>query len=149
LPVSTHDIRIVRRDRGTFNAAVFVDVHDNGVVRQYVVQVPGQGTHSHWTPEDDYLLEREAQLIEYICENINVPVPEVLDYETGHDNVLGFPYIVMTKLPGKTAASVWFPEDYDPAESHLAFRTADAPPPEVEKKRITFLRSLARIMTEI
>jgi hypothetical protein len=52
----------------------------------------------------------------------------------------------MTMLPGKSAYSIWFDNPYNPG---LAFRTADVPSVPTEKKRINFLRSLARAMTEI
>jgi hypothetical protein len=52
----------------------------------------------------------------------------------------------MTKLPGKTAWAIWFDQPYDPVVANYAFRTADVPSVETEKKRLTFLRSLARIM---
>jgi hypothetical protein len=42
-----------------------------------------------------------------------------------------------------------FDQPYDPDESGYAYRTADDPSIQTEKKRLTFLRSLARIMTDI
>jgi hypothetical protein len=51
---TTQDIRIVDRNRGTYNAAIFVDVHDGEKVYQYVVRIPGHGNLAQWTPEDAY-----------------------------------------------------------------------------------------------
>jgi aminoglycoside phosphotransferase (APT) family kinase protein len=149
LSSSINDVDVVRREKGTYNAATFIDVRDGVQIRKFVVRVPGHGTLEHWTDEDAYVLEREAQLIEYIRKNTAAPVAQIVEYSTGHDNALGFPYIVMTKLPGKPAYTVWFPEDYPFVGEDRAFRNADVPPPHIEKKRLAFLRSLARVMTQI
>jgi hypothetical protein len=76
-------------------------------------------------------------------------VPKVIDYSTKHSNTIGFPYILMTQLPGKNAYSIWFDGDYDNEDLEDVFQHADNPSTATETKRITFLRSLARVMTEI
>jgi hypothetical protein len=95
------------------------------------------------------VLKNEAQLIEYIRQNTTAPVAQIIHYSTGHDNALGFPYILMTMLPGKSAFNVWFPEDYPSDGIDFCYRNADVPPAHIEKKRLHFLRSLAQIMTQI
>lgn len=92
------------------------------------------------------MLEREAQLVEYVRQNTRAPVPQILAYSSNYSNELVSPFILMTKLPGKSAFSIWFDNPYNP---DLAFRTVDVPSVPTEKKRINFLRSLARAMTEI
>ncbi|KAI4680357.1 uncharacterized protein J4E84_008005 [Alternaria hordeiaustralica] len=144
----TTTVEVVRRAKGTFNAATFVTVCEGEQTRKYVVRVPGHGTRAHWQEEDSYVLKNEAQLIEYIRKNTNAPVAQVIDYSTGHDNALGFPYILMTMLPGTPANNIWFPEDYPSVDNDL-FQHADVPPPHIEKKRLKFLRSLARAMIEL
>ncbi|KAH6852936.1 kinase-like domain-containing protein [Alternaria rosae] len=146
-PTTTVDV--VRRTKGTYNAATFVTVSEGEQTRKYVVRVPGHGTLAHWQKEDTYVLKNEAQLIEYIRKNTTAPVAQVIHYSTGHDNALGFPYILMTMLPGTPANNIWFPEDYPSVDSHLIFQHADVPPPHIEKKRLTLLRSLAQVMIQI
>jgi hypothetical protein len=142
--------RLVRRTRGSWNfAAMIGQVQDDLVVQEYVVRVPGHGTLEHWTSEDAYMLEREVQLINYIRTNTTVPVSEIIDFDTSHDNVLGYPYILMVKLPGEHAGSIWFDESYDPSDVTFAHCMADVPTTATEKKRINFLRSLARHMTSL
>ncbi|KAI1510994.1 Phosphotransferase enzyme protein [Pyrenophora tritici-repentis] len=148
------DIRVVGRKHGFYNAATFVEVKDGENVTEYVVRVPGHSTTDQWTENDAYVLEREAQLIEHIRKNTTAPVPHVIAYCSSHDNLLGFPYILMTKLPGQTADTMWddgsqlsnqAPEfGFDPF-----YLAADVPSAVMEKKRLRFLRSLARIMLEI
>jgi aminoglycoside phosphotransferase (APT) family kinase protein len=142
-------VAVVRRDKGAYNAATFVDVLDGGKTHKFVVRMPGHGTLEHWTDEDAYVLEREAQLIEYIRKNTAAPVAQVIDYATGHENALGFPHIVMTMLPGKPAYTLWFPEGYPFVGDDDVFRDADVPPPYIKKRRVAFLRSLAKVMTRI
>jgi aminoglycoside phosphotransferase (APT) family kinase protein len=60
------------------------------------------------------MMEREVQLMGLIRNRTTAPVPEVLDYSTSHDDILGYPYILMTKLPGQCAASIWLDQPYDP-----------------------------------
>ncbi|KAI4943645.1 hypothetical protein J4E91_009282 [Alternaria rosae] len=142
-------VDVVRRTKGTYNAATFVIVSEGEQTRKYVVRVPGHGTLAHWQEEDAYVLKNEAQLIEYIRKNTTAPVAQVIHYSTGHDNALGFPYILMTRLPGTPANNIWFPEDYPSVDSQLIFQHADVPPPHIEKKRLAFLRSLAQVMIQI
>ncbi|KAF2623029.1 hypothetical protein BU25DRAFT_479614 [Macroventuria anomochaeta] len=59
------------------------------------------------------------------------------------------PFIMMTRLPGKSAHSTWFDDDYDEADSDTNFRSGKLSSPSVVKKRTSFLRSPARIMAEI
>ena len=141
--------RVTDRTKGAYNFAAFVELSDGHEIKEYVVRIPGHGTEAHWIPEDAYMLEREVNMINLIRETTSAPVPEIVDYSTDCENPFGFPYIVMTKLPGKSAWSIWFDQPYDPADAAYAYRTADEPSVETEKKRLTFLRSLARIMTDI
>jgi aminoglycoside phosphotransferase (APT) family kinase protein len=95
------------------------------------------------------MLEREVQLIEHIRKYTTASVAEIIGYSTEHENCLGFPYIVMTELPGKPAHSVWYDGNYEDSDVELLFQHADTPFTAIEKKRITLLRSLARVMTDI
>lgn len=139
----------IRYEKGTFNAASFVACARRGEVDVFIIRVPGHATREHWTPYDAYMLEREAEILEYMGRNIEVPVPILCDYSTHFDNALGHPYIMMTRLEGGSAYDIWFDEEYEGEGSATAFRFGDLPLPAVEKKRINFLRSLAQVMAEI
>jgi hypothetical protein len=149
---STDIFSVTDRTRGAWNAVAMVSrtrADDNQTLQEYVVRVPAHGTPAHWTAEDGYMIEREAELLEYIHENTTAPVSEIIDFSTSHDNVIGYPYILMTKLPGQNAASIWFDQPYNPGCTNWAYRLADVPTTATEKKRVNFLRSLARHMTSI
>ncbi|KAJ4309668.1 hypothetical protein N0V94_008818 [Neodidymelliopsis sp. IMI 364377] len=144
-------IRISFRTRGASNLAVGISVLSlrEGTTHRFVVRIPANGTTTHWTSEDAYMLEREVQLIEHIRQNTSAPVPKILQYSTGIDDKYQFPYTLMTMLPGETAFDIWFDRPYDPAQPSGAYRLADVPSTATKVKRVNFLRSLARIMTEI
>ena len=140
---------VTGRTNGTYNYVAFVDVTGSDGVIQYVVRIPGHSTLTHWQPEDAYILKREVDLLKIIREQTSAPVPEIISYGTDHDNVLGYPFILMTKLPGKKACDIWFDQPYGQDNHNWANKSADVPTIGTERKRITFLRSLARIMTDI
>ncbi|KAL1599354.1 hypothetical protein SLS59_006371 [Nothophoma quercina] len=79
----------------------------------------------------------QVETMNLLHEHTKVPSPEVIGYSATLDNEFGFPYIVMEELPGKSATDLWF-------EEH-----GEIPSAETEQKRLTFLRSLARRMTEL
>lgn len=96
------------------------------------------------------MMEREVQLLDHIGQNTSAPVPAILKYSTDLLNDFGFPCTLMTRLPGQAAfIIIWSDKPYDPVNLSGAYRDADVPSTETEKKRITFLRSLARIMAEL
>ncbi|KAH7086251.1 kinase-like domain-containing protein, partial [Paraphoma chrysanthemicola] len=135
---SVCDVRVERRTKGAYNFAAMLTLTVDNSQKGYVVRIPGHATHAHWKVEDEYMMDREVQLIEHIRAPTRAPVPEVIHHSTKHDNAIGFPYILITQLPGK-----------DAEDTELMFQHADNPSTATEAKRITLLRSLARIMTEI
>lgn len=144
---SSGNFRVTSRTSGTYNLVAFLsDTTISHSEPEYILRIPAHGTPSHWTQEDAYMLEREVQLMEHIRRNTKVPVAQVLTYCSNCNNELGSPYTLMTKLPGKSAYEIWFDPSYSPSD---AFRNADVPSTATEKKRVNFLRSLARSMTEL
>jgi hypothetical protein len=142
--------RVTGRCYGTYNYIAFVDLPHGGNLKQYVVRVPGHATIAHWRPEDSYILLREVDMLNNVRNNTTVPVPEIIGFATDHNNALGFPYILMTKLSGQPAYDIWFDEKpYREVSSQVMYTMADVPTIATERKRITFLRSLARAMTEL
>ncbi|KAH7079944.1 kinase-like domain-containing protein, partial [Paraphoma chrysanthemicola] len=143
-------VQVERRGKGTYNFAAILSSSYKNVRKGFVVRIPGHATRAHWNEDDEHAMEREVQLVEHIRKNTTAPVPGILHYSTKHDNLIGFPYILMTQLPGKDAFSIWFDgDDYYNDDVELMFQHADNPSTATEAKRITFLRSLARYMTEI
>jgi hypothetical protein len=114
-----------------------------------MLKIPAHGTPQHWRNGDDFVLESEAKLMQYIRFHTKCLVPEVVAYDETLKNAIGAPYILMKKMEGIPAIDAWFGQPYKAipdAEMHLH---ADDPSPELEQKRITFLRSLAQAMSEL
>jgi hypothetical protein len=124
-------------------------VLDYGKIDTYIVRVPSHAMAEHWTAQDAYMMECEVQNIEFIGEHTSAPVPQICSYSTDFNNMLGHPFIMMTRLPEKSAYSIWFDQDYDETQSEIKFRFGDLPSAAVEEKRINFFRSLVRVMAEI
>jgi serine/threonine protein kinase len=150
LPYAKENIKTTYVDDltfGTYHLVIFMRaLNKQSVVEDFVIKVPGHGTPDRWRPEDAYMLIREAETMKHLYLNTEMPVPEILDYSSTLDNTVGFPYIIMRRLPGEDAYNIWFDQPYDP---ETAYMTADCPSIETEKKRLTFLRSLAQVMTEL
>ncbi|KAM4055489.1 phosphotransferase enzyme family protein [Hirsutella rhossiliensis] len=49
----------------------------------------------------------EVATMEWIHDNTALPLPRVLAYQSNQDNALGFEWILMTKMPGKTLSKAW------------------------------------------
>lgn len=143
------DACVTYRTKGALNFVVFVEASYDDKTETAVVRIPANSVKAHWTPEDAHMLECEVQLIEYLRNNTSAPVPTILQHSTQLINDFGFPYTLMTKLSGEIAFSIWFEKPYDPLNPSGAYRLADVPSTKTQKKRVNFLRSLARIMAEI
>jgi hypothetical protein len=141
-------VTVIGYCEGSFHRVTFVKVVRNSKAEHYVVRIPAHGTSKLWTVEDDYVMERQVDMMRYIRSHTKVPVAEIFDYDTTRDTSLGMPYIVDSRVEGFPAYRIWFHEgkNYTPEK---ALRNSDHPFGETEKKRINFLRSLACIMNEL
>ncbi|GAB1312487.1 hypothetical protein MFIFM68171_02697 [Madurella fahalii] len=45
-------------------------------------------------------VEAEAATMDWVRHNTDIPIPEVLDYEASPRNPIGYPWMLMTKMPG-------------------------------------------------
>ncbi|KAL1795376.1 hypothetical protein ACET3X_007192 [Alternaria dauci] len=140
----------MQRIEGSFHRAVFLIIHGgHEFAQEYVPKIPAHGTWGEWQINDEMALKSDAQLMQHIRHHTNCPVPEVIAYDGSLENAIGAPYILMKKMEGVSATDMWIGRPYKTkigAEIHL---NAYDPPPELEQKRITFLRSLARAMSEL
>ncbi|KAH7079935.1 hypothetical protein BKA63DRAFT_385309, partial [Paraphoma chrysanthemicola] len=139
--------RIRGKSGGAYHHVVYLDAMDIRAKKEdFVIKIPGHGTPDRWGPEEEYMLVREAETMRYLFNNTTIPVPEIIAYSGTLDNTVGFPYIIMTRLSGQSAANIWFEQ---PFGRDIADEAADFPSLDVEKKRLNFLRSLAEEMTKL
>jgi aminoglycoside phosphotransferase len=135
-------IHIQRRTEGASHHVVMLQFGPASFEADYVIKVPVTGTKELWNEERAHAMRCEAMLMKHM-ERTGIPVPQVRAVADNTDSDLGAPYILMRRVPGKGAHNLWF--DYDD-EEHL---NVDCPSPELEKKRETFLRSLAHEMAKL
>lgn len=148
LPFSS--CRVMQRKEGSFHHAVFLMIEDgHQVTQEYVLKIPAHGTRGKWQINDNVALKSEAELMQHIWHHTNCPVPEVIAYDGSLENAIGGPYILMRKMDGISAMDMWIGQPYKTTISTKIHLNADDPLPELEQKRITFLRSLARAMSEL
>jgi serine/threonine protein kinase len=142
--------RVTQRKEGSFHHAVFLTIERDGqVAQEYVLKIPAHGTCKEWHINDNMALKHEAQLMQHIWHHTDCPVPEVAAYDGETNNAIGAPYILMKKMEGMSAIDLWVGQPYKTMKDSEFYLNADDPSPELEQKRITFLRSLARAMCEL
>lgn len=134
------------RVEGSFHHVILLSIEiSEQIVKELVLKIPpAHGLPDRWQTEDEYELENEAMLMQYIRQKTDLPVPEVLNFDNTYSNVIGAPYILMSKLPGKSAWNLWFD-----TENEVSHMNIDDPPEDLEQKRVNFLRSLAAAMAKL
>jgi hypothetical protein len=142
--------RVTLRREGSFHHAVFVQVEvDHQVQEEYVLKIPAHGTHMAWRYGDRIMLENEAMLMQHIRRHTSCPVPEVVTYDGKLENEIGVPYILMKKIKGIPAMDMWLGQPHKTIKTSELHLNADDLSPELEVKRLTFLRSLADAMSQL
>ncbi|KAL5381646.1 hypothetical protein DPSP01_007094 [Paraphaeosphaeria sporulosa] len=143
--ITAEDCRVLGKSEGAYHIVVSIGVTRKGKLERYMFRVPATGTAALWQQEDQYMTEREVELLRQIRRNTNVPVPNVIDYVAELLNILGAPWMLMDILPGNSAYRIWFDQ---PSEEPKYYR-ADVPSPATHQKRVTFLKSLAGHMVKL
>ncbi|KAK2046310.1 hypothetical protein LZ31DRAFT_448358, partial [Colletotrichum somersetense] len=49
----------------------------------------------------------EVATMQWVRQNTSLPVPEILGFDAGRGNPVGFEWIIMSKVPGKPWVDVW------------------------------------------
>lgn len=145
-PIPLHSCEVAERLEGGFHLAVIIYVSRNGGIEPWVIKVPAHGTARFWTEQDTYMMRREVEIMRQISFNTDIPVPKIKDFYTGLDDEFGAPWVVMEKLPGNAAHSIWFDESYSRETAYLG---ADSPTEATHRRRVNFLKSLAEQMVKL
>ncbi|KAI1450377.1 hypothetical protein F5Y02DRAFT_426605 [Annulohypoxylon stygium] len=64
-------------------------------------------------PNDDDTIARSVGILEYLTKFTNLKVPKVIRWDTTNKNPLANGYIILSRIPGKSLASVWDDLDHD------------------------------------
>ncbi|KAF1835313.1 hypothetical protein BDW02DRAFT_548549 [Decorospora gaudefroyi] len=146
--------RVTQRKEGSFHHAVFLTITERPSPsghpdQDLILKIPAHGTRDKWCAQDAYMMANEANIMRLIRHTTSCPVPQVLAFDWTLNNGIRAPYILMTKLNGIPAVDVWLGQPYKRIPKPTLHLHADNAAPGLEKKRVTFLRSLARAMSQL
>lgn len=137
---------VLGRHESTYTMTILIALHRIDKTEQYLIRIPANGTKALWKGSDRCLLEAQVHMLKHIRVNVaEVPVPEIFGYSATVENALGTPYVVMEKLAGDCAGDVSF-DDPDNEDRWLG---VDSSSDEIQRKRVDFLKSLARFMVPL
>ncbi|KAL2757260.1 hypothetical protein ACRALDRAFT_2051251 [Sodiomyces alcalophilus JCM 7366] len=71
-----------------------------------------------------YKTASEVATLNWLRQHANIPVPMVIDHDSSRRNILGFEWILMSKLPGRPLADEWRSLSY-PAKKQLVRQLAE------------------------
>jgi hypothetical protein len=54
-----------------------------------------------------YKTMSEVSTMDWISRTTNIPVPRVITYQSSRENPIGFEWIIMTRMPGRTLKELW------------------------------------------
>ena len=93
---ATKTVQVSFLAQGALNKLYTVRTHDETLIMRVSLPVD-----PYWKTSS------EVATIEWIRLNTTLPVPRVLTYQAIRKNAIGFEWILMTKIPGKTLADSW------------------------------------------
>ena len=102
---------------------------------KWIARVPLHGMKDIFHENDAKGLEAQALTMQFIKQNTDIPVPEVVHYDVTFENELGAPFIMMTALEGKPSYEVWYDTTCDPAT--------------LQRRRENILKSIATAMIKL
>jgi hypothetical protein len=95
---------------GAFNAVYFLQFDDGA---RWVFRIPGNGYQGRWDEMSAQALRSEALTMKLIARETTVPIPKVHYFESGLENELGCPFILMDYIDGIQCHRVWFDKSAD------------------------------------
>ena len=97
---SAEELTVTFLAEGSFNKIYTVDTKTKSLVKSYVfrVSLPVE-------PGDKVL--NEVATLDYVKRHTKIPVPTVIAYDSSSNNVLGFEWILMEKIPGVPLSDIW------------------------------------------
>ncbi|KAF2115143.1 kinase-like domain-containing protein [Lophiotrema nucula] len=145
-PAESHKeaCQVKMRISGSYHLCVFIEAAD---MSTFVIKVPAAGTPALWQSEEDGAnLRSEVGTMNLIRKTTSIPVPEVFAFNETLLNPIGAPYILMEAMSGQCAMSLWFGVTEN---NVITQQNIDSASPELEAKRMNFLKSLASYMAEL
>lgn len=132
LNLTETDVQLSSGFYGSFNRVFLISVRD----RQYALRIASHG-RDRWTAQDTQALMAEISTLALIEVHTNVPVPQVIDFDTTTNNELGATFTLLSLLPGLQAGQQWYDVGTLPSGITLEYR------------RSGIIRSLARTCAKL
>ncbi|KXT08126.1 hypothetical protein AC579_27 [Pseudocercospora musae] len=107
--------RVIKKPRGAFNQSYILESDSQQLLN---VRVPACGFPSRWNEIDAKLLRDTALGMEWIRRKTDLPIPELVSFDTSLENSIGAPYILMSYLSGRPLSETWPANGDDPTEVH-------------------------------
>ncbi|KAI1397701.1 hypothetical protein F4819DRAFT_71176 [Hypoxylon fuscum] len=102
---------------------------------KWIIKIPANGTPDTWDKLNTEAVRAEALVLNLLKTETKVPVPEIIDADSGPHNELHVPYLMMEFVEGQPLDRVWFGDGE--GEGKLG------------EKRIKILRGLAKAMLQL
>ncbi|KAK9233993.1 hypothetical protein V1525DRAFT_414548 [Lipomyces kononenkoae] len=93
-PSSTVEVNFL--GQGAFNKLYDVKLDDEMLIMRISLPV-----------DPRYKTMSEVATMDWVHRTTDVPVPSVVSYQSSRNNVIGFEWILMSKMPGKPLAETW------------------------------------------
>ncbi|KAI6086892.1 kinase-like protein [Hypoxylon rubiginosum] len=141
---STSESKYICRKNGSFNLVHIVQLDDF----KLVIRIPVTGWGSGKTEKAAHAMESQVDTLRLIAQGTTIPVPEIYDFDTTDDNVIGTPYMCMSFMPGNPVSDVWFkePEDFIIQNNFMKRKYINT---TREQFRLKILKSLAQFMSQL
>ena len=97
---SAEELTVTFLAEGSFNKTYTVDTKTKSLVKSYVFRVS-------LPVEPGDKVRNEVATLDYVKRHTKIPVPTVIAYDSSSDNVLGFEWILMEKIPGAPLSDIW------------------------------------------
>ncbi|MCJ1428828.1 hypothetical protein MMC29_006739 [Sticta canariensis] len=99
--------RVVDQLSGSFNM-VYILQFDDGL--KYVIRLPALGWGNRWTPAAKKAFDSQVLTMHMIRRTTNIPLPDILAFDSTQGNSLGTPYMVISFISGATVEELWCDE---------------------------------------
>ena len=99
--------RVVDRLSGSFNM-VYILQFDDGL--KYVIRLPALGWGNRWTPAAKKAFDSQVLTMHIIRRTTDIPLPDILAFDSTQGNSLGTPYMVISFISGATVEALWCDE---------------------------------------
>ncbi|KAI1768010.1 kinase-like protein [Hypoxylon sp. FL1150] len=127
---STSESKYIARKNGSYNIVHIIQLDDF----KLVIRLPATGWGSGKTETAARAMESQVDTLRLIAQGTTIPVPEVYEFDTTDDNVIGTPYMCISFIPGKRVADVWFEDPETMTREQL---------------RLNILKSLAQSVSQL